>query len=155
MADAPDPANNLPAGYVPPRVWEWQPGNGGQFASINRPVSGPTHDMELPVGEHPLQLYSQGTPNGQKVTILLEELLAAGHAVVGSSEIDIAVRRVRGELLWLEARASRVGADLCLKPSGGRPPKHRAPASIRRYGRRIGHPLDHGKPEVRRLWRRD
>ena len=80
MADAPDPANNLPAGYVPPRVWEWQPGNGGRFASINRPVSGPTHDKELPVGEHPLQLYSQGTPNGQKVTILLEELLAAGHA---------------------------------------------------------------------------
>ncbi|MBB5696701.1 glutathione-dependent disulfide-bond oxidoreductase [Sphingomonas yantingensis] len=80
MADAPDPANNLPAGYVPPRVWEWQPGNGGQFASINRPVSGSTHDKELPVGEHPLQLYSQGTPNGQKVTILLEELLAAGHS---------------------------------------------------------------------------
>ncbi|PCD04842.1 glutathione-dependent disulfide-bond oxidoreductase [Sphingomonas spermidinifaciens] len=80
MADAPNPANNLPAGYVPPRVWEWQPGNGGQFANINRPVSGSTHEKELPVGNHPLQLYSQGTPNGQKVTILLEELLAAGHA---------------------------------------------------------------------------
>lgn len=80
MADAPDPANNLPAGYVPPQVWEWVPGNGGQFANINRPVSGATHDKELPVGRHPIQLYSLGTPNGQKVTILLEELLAAGHA---------------------------------------------------------------------------
>jgi len=61
-------------------VWEWAPGNGGQFANINRPVSGATHDKELPVGKHPIQLYSLGTPNGQKVTILLEELLAAGHA---------------------------------------------------------------------------
>ncbi|MER2534037.1 MAG: glutathione-dependent disulfide-bond oxidoreductase [Rhizobiaceae bacterium] len=66
--------------YVPPKVWTWEKGNGGQFASINRPVAGPTHDKELPVGKHPLQLYSLGTPNGQKVTILLEELLAAGHA---------------------------------------------------------------------------
>ncbi len=66
--------------YVPPKVWTWQPGSGGQFASINRPVSGPTHDKELPVGRHPLQLYSLATPNGVKVTILLEELLALGHA---------------------------------------------------------------------------
>lgn len=80
MADAPDSANNQPAGYVPPRVWTWEPGNGGQFASINRPTSGATHEQALPVGEHPLQLYSLGTPNGVKVTILLEELLAAGHA---------------------------------------------------------------------------
>ncbi|WP_448663190.1 glutathione-dependent disulfide-bond oxidoreductase [Sphingomonas sp. CJ20] len=80
MADAPDPANNQPAGYVPPRVWEWAPGNGGQFANINRPTSGATHEKVLPVGRHPLQLYSLGTPNGVKVTILLEELLAAGHA---------------------------------------------------------------------------
>jgi GST-like protein len=65
--------------YTPPAVWEWKPGNGGQFASINRPVSGPTHDHELPVGKHPFQLYSLATPNGQKVSILLEELLAAGH----------------------------------------------------------------------------
>lgn len=79
MADAPDSANNLPAGYAPPPIWEWAPGNGGQFANINRPVSGATHDKELPVGRHPIQLYSLGTPNGQKVTILLEELLAAGH----------------------------------------------------------------------------
>ena len=66
--------------YVPPRVWAWDQASGGHFASINRPVAGPTHDKPLPVGRHPLQLYSQGTPNGQKVTILLEELLALGHA---------------------------------------------------------------------------
>jgi GST-like protein len=66
--------------YVPPKVWTWEKPSGGRFASINRPVSGPTHEHELPVGSHPLQLYSQGTPNGIKVTILLEELLAAGHA---------------------------------------------------------------------------
>jgi len=66
--------------YVPPKVWTWEKASGGQFANINRPISGPTHDQELPVGKHPLQLYSLGTPNGQKVTILLEELLALGHA---------------------------------------------------------------------------
>jgi GST-like protein len=66
--------------YTPPKVWSWVKPNGGQFASINRPVSGPTHDKVLPVGRHPLQLYSQGTPNGQKVTIMLEELLELGHA---------------------------------------------------------------------------
>ncbi|NVB85072.1 MAG: glutathione-dependent disulfide-bond oxidoreductase [Kofleriaceae bacterium] len=65
--------------YVPPKVWEWNKPNGGEFASINRPVSGPTHDKELPVGKHPFQLYSLATPNGQKVTIMFEELLAAGH----------------------------------------------------------------------------
>ena len=66
--------------YVPPKVWTWNKENGGQFASINRPVAGATHDRELPVGEHPLQLYSQGTPNGIKVTIMLEELLALGQS---------------------------------------------------------------------------
>lgn len=65
--------------YTPPKVWTWNKENGGAFANINRPIAGPTHDKELPVGKHPLQLYSLGTPNGQKVTILLEELLAAGH----------------------------------------------------------------------------
>jgi len=64
--------------YTPPKVWTWEPGNGGRFANINRPISGPTHDQELPIGEHPLQLYSLGTPNGVKVTIMLEELLAKG-----------------------------------------------------------------------------
>ena len=67
--------------YVPPRVWTWdQPSGGALFGSLNRPISGATHDKELPRGKHPLQLYSLGTPNGQKVTILLEELLAAGHS---------------------------------------------------------------------------
>src|SRR5690606_27003696 len=66
--------------YVPPKVWTWDQESGGAFASINRPVAGATHDKELPVGKHPLQLYSLGTPNGQKVTVMLEELLALGHA---------------------------------------------------------------------------
>ena len=66
--------------YTPPAVWTWDKQSGGKFASINRPVSGATHDKELPVGKHPLQLYSLGTPNGVKVTVMLEELLAAGHS---------------------------------------------------------------------------
>jgi len=78
MADAPEKIPSLPADYVPPKVWSWERPSGGQFASINRPIAGATHDKALPVGEHPLQLYSLGTPNGQKVTIMLEELLAAG-----------------------------------------------------------------------------
>ncbi len=73
------PEKNLPAGYVPPKIWTWEAGNGGQFSSINRPTAGAQTEVELKVGKHPLQLYSLGTPNGQKVTILLEELLAAGH----------------------------------------------------------------------------
>jgi len=71
---------NQPAGYVPPKVWSPDTQYGGQFASISSPVSGARFEQALPVGRHPLQLYSQGTPNGQKVTILLEELLAAGHS---------------------------------------------------------------------------
>ena len=65
--------------YTPPRVWKWDASAGGRFAKINRPIAGPTHEKELPVGKHPLQLYSLATPNGVKVTILLEELLALGH----------------------------------------------------------------------------
>ena len=65
--------------YTPPTIWTADKENGGTFAKINRPIAGPTHDKELPVGRHPLQLYSLGTPNGVKVTIMLEELLAAGH----------------------------------------------------------------------------
>jgi GST-like protein len=71
MSDAP---------YTPPKVWTWQQGGAGQLASINRPIAGATHDAALPVGKHPLQLYSLATPNGVKVTIMLEELLALGHA---------------------------------------------------------------------------
>ena len=68
-----------PVEYIPPKVWTWNKESGGRFASINRPISGPTHDKELPVGRHPLQLYSLATPNGVKATVMLEELLAAGH----------------------------------------------------------------------------
>ena len=71
--------------YTPPQVWEWDSESGGRFANINRPVAGATHDKELPVGEHPLQLYSLGTPNGVKVTTMLEELLEAG---VAEAEYD-------------------------------------------------------------------
>ena len=66
--------------YTPPKIWTWNKENGGQFANINRPVAGPTHEKGLPVGRHPLQLYSLATPNGVKVTVMLEELLALGHA---------------------------------------------------------------------------
>jgi GSH-dependent disulfide-bond oxidoreductase len=72
MTDTPD--------YTPPRIWTWNKPSGGQFANINRPIAGPTHDKELPVGRHPLQLYSLATPNGVKVTVMLEELLALGHS---------------------------------------------------------------------------
>ena len=71
--------------YIPPKVWTWEAPSGGQFASINRPIAGPTHDKALPVGKHPFQLYSLATPNGQKVSIMFEELLERGHA---SAEYD-------------------------------------------------------------------
>jgi GSH-dependent disulfide-bond oxidoreductase len=77
--------------YIPPRVWTWDKANGGQFANINRPIAGPTHDKALPVGKHPLQLYSLATPNGQKVTIMLEELLEAG---VSAAEYDAWLIRI-------------------------------------------------------------
>ena len=69
-----------PTAYVPPKVWTWNKESGGRFASINRPIAGPTHDKELPIGRHPFQLYSLATPNGVKVTVMLEELLMLGHA---------------------------------------------------------------------------
>ena len=71
---------DAPSAYTPPTVWTWNKDNGGRFANINRPIAGATHDKKLPVGRHPLQLYSLATPNGVKVTVMLEELLAAGHA---------------------------------------------------------------------------
>lgn len=80
-----------PADYTPPKVWTWNKASGGRFANINRPIAGSTHEKELPVGRHPLQLYSLATPNGQKVTILLEELLALGH---GGAEYDAWVIRI-------------------------------------------------------------
>src|ERR1700726_5138352 len=69
-----------PSTYTPPKVWSWNKESGGKFASINRPIAGPTHDKELPVGRHPMQLYSLATPNGVKPTVMLEELLALGHS---------------------------------------------------------------------------
>ena len=71
--------SDVPA-YTPPKVWVWDKAHGGQFANINRPMAGPTHNKELPVGRHPMQLYSLATPNGVKVTVMLEELLALGHS---------------------------------------------------------------------------
>ena len=91
MADGDGAQNNQPPGYVPPAQWLWEPGNGGVFANINRPVSGATHEKELPVGKHPFQLYSMGTPNGVKVTIMLEELLEAG---VRDAEYDAWLIRI-------------------------------------------------------------
>jgi GST-like protein len=85
MTDAP--------AYEPPKVWTWNMESGGRFASVNRPIAGATHDKELPVGKHPLQLYSLATPNGQKVTIMLEELLAAGHK---GAEYDAWLIRIDG-----------------------------------------------------------
>ena len=77
--------------YEPPKVWTWDKASGGQFANINRPIAGPTHDKDLPVGEHKLQLYSLATPNGQKVTIMLEELLEAG---VSAADYDAWLIRI-------------------------------------------------------------
>jgi GSH-dependent disulfide-bond oxidoreductase len=83
-----------PSDYTPPKVWTWNKPNGGQFASINRPIAGPTHETELPVGRHPLQVYSLATPNGQKVTIMLEELLALGKK---GAEYDAWLIRINGD----------------------------------------------------------
>jgi GST-like protein len=81
--------------YTPPSIWVWNKASGGRFASINRPIAGATHERELPVGRHPLQLYSLGTPNGQKVTVMLEELLALGH--VGAEYDAWLIRIDQGE----------------------------------------------------------
>lgn len=80
------------SGYTPPKIWQWQQQNGGTFANINRPIAGATHEMVLPKGQHALQLYSLATPNGVKVTILLEELIAAGH---GAAEYDAWLINIR------------------------------------------------------------
>ena len=81
-----------PTPYTPPKIWTWNKANGGRFANINRPIAGPTHEQDLPRGKHPLQLYSLGTPNGVKVTVMLEELLALGHA---GAEYDAWLVRIR------------------------------------------------------------
>ena len=110
-----DPADNLPAGYVPAAVWTWDQPSGGAFANINRPVSGATHDKVLPVGKHPLQLYSLGTPNGVKVTIMLEELLAAGHCAraprPGREYSKISFSRIPKLMAELMAQAARAACS--------------------------------------------
>src|SRR5580658_5017246 len=83
-----------PTAYTPPKVWTWNKENGGRFASVNRPIAGPTHDKELPVGRHPFQLYSLATPNGVKVTVMFEELLAAGHR---GAEYDAWLIQIAGD----------------------------------------------------------
>lgn len=118
------PAENFPAGYQVPKVWTWDKSNGGAFASINRPISGPTHDKDLPVGKHPLQLYSLATPNGVKVTIMLEELLAAGHS---GAEYDAwPIRIGDGEQFgsgFVDVNPnSKIPALLDRKPKGGGEP---------------------------------
>src|SRR6202041_1197692 len=85
--------NDTPA-FTPPKVWTWNKEGVGRFASINRPIAGPTHDKELPVGRHPLQLYSLATPNGVKVTVMLEKLLALGHS---GAEDDAWLIRINGD----------------------------------------------------------
>jgi len=80
--------------YTPPAVWTWNKENGGRFANINRPIAGPTHDKDLPIGKHPFQLYSLATPNGIKVTVMFEELLAAGHT---GAEYDAWLIRIAGD----------------------------------------------------------
>ena len=90
MTDVPSDAS----AYTPPKVWTWTKENGGRFASINRPTAGATHEKELPVGRHPMQLYSKATPNGVKVTVMLEELLAAGHT---GAEYDAWLIRIDGD----------------------------------------------------------
>jgi GSH-dependent disulfide-bond oxidoreductase len=118
------PEKNLPAGYIPPKVWTWDSPSGGAFANINRPIAGPTHEKELPVGRHPLQLYSLGTPNGVKVTIMLEELLAAGHS---GAEYDAWLIRINdGEQFgsgFVNVNPnSKIPAMMDHKPKGGGAP---------------------------------
>ena len=117
------PQKNFPAGYVPPKVWQ-NTASGGAFANINRPVAGATHDKVLPVGRHPLQLYSLGTPNGVKVTIMLEELLAAGHS---GAEYDAWLVRINdGDQFgsgFVEVNPnSKIPAMMDHAPSGGGAP---------------------------------
>ena len=102
-----------PSAYVPPKVWTWNKESGGRFASINRPIAGPTHDKELPVGRHPFQLYSLATPNGVKVTVMLEELLAAGHKRRGIRRLADQDRRqpVRQRLCRGQSELQDPGAD--------------------------------------------
>ena len=107
--------------YAPPKVWTWNKENGGRFANINRPIAGATHDKELPVGRHPLQLYSLATPNGVKVTVMLEELLALGHA---GAEYDAWLIRIN-ERRTVRQRLRR-GEPQLQDPGAARPQRRRS-----------------------------
>ncbi len=112
--------------YTPPSVWTWNKPNGGQFANINRPIAGPTHDKELPVGKHPFQLYSLATPNGVKVTIMFEELLAAGHK---GAEYDAWLIRINeGDQFGLGLRRRQSQFQ---DPGARRPQRPEADPSVR------------------------
>ena len=91
---------NDPVDYTPPKIWTWDKANGGKFASTNRPIAGPTHEKDLPVGKHPLQLYSLATPNGVKVTVMLEELLALGHSGAEYGRVVDQDKRWRSVRQW-------------------------------------------------------
>ena len=98
--------------YEPPKVWTWKTESGGTWASINRPIAGPTHDKDLPIGKHPIQLYSLATPNGVKVTVMLEELLALGHTGAEYDAYVINIRDGDGEVIeretgWRHVPAAR------------------------------------------------
>jgi len=102
--------------YTPPKIWTWNKENGGQFANINRPVAGPTHEKALPVGRHPLQLYSLATPNGVNVTVMLEELLALGHAGAENDAWLINIREgdhPTGSMSGLRCQLRRKNSRLC------------------------------------------
>src|SRR5438552_6885057 len=119
-----------PSAYTPPKVWTWNKASGGRFASINRPIAGPTHDKELPVGAHPMQLYSLATPNGVKVTVMLEELLALGHS---GAEYDAwLVNILGGDQFGSGFVSSAVGATARPRPGG------RAASGVRVYSGRHG-----------------
>ena len=115
--------------YKPPKVWTWSNPSGGKFASTNRPIAGPTHESELPVGKHPLQLYPLGTPNGVKVTILLEELLALGHKdaeydawlikIGDGDQFGSGFVEVAGLLITTEAMIADAPNDKPAMPMGG------------------------------------
>jgi hypothetical protein len=124
------------ATYTPPKVWTWDKENGGAFAKLNRPIAGPTHEKELPVGRHPLQLYSLPTPNGVKVTVMLEELLALGHTgaeydawlikITEGEQFGTGFVRVNPNPPWSRARLPARPVLSRGPPSRSRPGRYRA-----------------------------
>ena len=137
------------AAYTPPEIWSWKPGNGGQFAAINRPTAGATHETELPVGRHPLQLYSLATPNGMKAAVMLEELLALGHAGaeydawlirIGDGDQRRSSARCGGITAgnWRSSRPCGVGEPATIEAGYGQSPGRDGQA--RRTRRRIASP---------------